>query len=129
MSVTFKPPKVRSLKSLREEMTAVARGERPAPPDAARMSFSSIGALFRLLTPENRQLLAVIRDRKPASIAALSKMTGRAEPNLARTLTKLEAGGFIAFESHGRRKAPRANIGKILVEVDPCSQRDRMNVA
>jgi predicted transcriptional regulator len=62
--------KVQSLRSLREEMKAVARGERP-PADAGKPSFNSVDAVVRLLTPENRQLLAIIRDRKPQSIAEL----------------------------------------------------------
>jgi predicted transcriptional regulator len=57
--------KVQSLRSLREEMKAVARGTRPAPADAGKPSFNSVDVLVRLLTPENRQLLAIIRDRKP----------------------------------------------------------------
>jgi predicted transcriptional regulator len=44
-------------------MKAVARGERRAPRDAARPSFNSVAALVRLLTPENRALLATLRDR------------------------------------------------------------------
>src|SRR5712691_6688001 len=87
--------KIRSMASLRDEMIAVARGERPAPPDAAQPSFESIEVVTRLLTPENRQLLAVIRDRKPRSVAELAQMTGRAQPNLTRTLAKLERIGFI----------------------------------
>lgn len=55
--------KVQNLRSLREAMKAVARGERPAPVDAAKPSFNSVDAVVRLLTPENRQLLAIIRDR------------------------------------------------------------------
>ena len=46
--------KVQSLRSLREEMKAVARGERPAPADAGKPSFNSVDAVVRLLTPENR---------------------------------------------------------------------------
>ena len=59
---------------------AVARGERSAQADAAKWSFNSVEALVRLLTPENRQLLALIRDRKPKSVAELVQMTGRAQP-------------------------------------------------
>jgi len=110
-------------------MRAVARGERPAPADAAEPSFNSVDALVRLLTPENRQLLALIRDRKPGSVAELAQLTGRAQPNLTRTLAKLEAAGFIRMESVGRRKAPSAAIKKIVVEIDPFSQNDRLRVA
>jgi len=121
--------KIQTLRSLREEMKAVARGERPAPPDAAKPSFNSVNTLVRLLTPENRQLLALIRDRKPESIAELVQMTGRAQPNLTRTLAKLEAAGFIKMKSVGRRKAPSAAIKKIVVEIDPFSENDRLRVA
>jgi len=121
--------KIQSLRSLREEMKAVARGERAAPADAAKPSFNSVDALIRLLTPENRRLLALIRDRKPGSVAELVQLTGRAQPNLTRTLAKLEAAGFIRMKAVGRRKAPSAAIKKIVVEIDPFSQRDRLRVA
>jgi predicted transcriptional regulator len=121
--------KIQSLRSLREEMKAVARGERPAPANAGKPTFNSVAAVVRLLTPENRQLLAIIRDRKPRSVAELVQMSGRAQPNLTRTLAKLEAAGFIKMKTVGRRKAPSAAVKKIVVEIDPFSDRDRMRVA
>lgn len=125
----MKSAKVESLQSLRDEMKAVARGDRPAPPDAGTPSFNSIEAVVRLLTPENRRLLVVIRDRKPASVAELAAMTGRAQPNLTRTLAKLEAAGFIRMKAVGRRKAPSVCVKRIVVEIDPYSNRDRLRVA
>ena len=121
--------RIQDLRSLREEMKAVARGERPAPADAAKPTFDSALAIVRLLTPDNRQLLATIRDRRPQSVAALAAMTGRAQPNLTRTLAKLEAAGLITMQTHGRRKAPSASIKKIVVEIDPYSDHDRLRVA
>lgn len=121
--------KLQNLGSLRDEMKAVARGERPAAPDAARPSFNSVEAVVRLLTPENRRLLAIIRDRRPQSVAALAEMTGRSQPNLTRTLAKLEAAGLITMQAIGRRKAPRPAVRKIVVEIDPYSDRDRLRVA
>jgi predicted transcriptional regulator len=120
--------KVRSLSSLEEEMRAVARGERTAPSDAAKPSFNSIDALVRLLTPENRQLLGLIRDHKPGSVAELVRLTGRSQPNLTRTLAKLEAAGFIKMKAVGRMKAPSTAIRKIVVEIDPFSENDRLSV-
>lgn len=121
--------RIQDLGSLEREMRAVGRGERPAPPDAGKPSFNSVEAIVRLLTPENRQLLAIIRDRKPQSVAELAQMTGRAQPNLTRTLAKLEAAGFISMKAVGRRKAPSAAVKKIVVEIDPYSDRDRLRVA
>ena len=121
--------KVQDLRSLRGEMKAVARGQRPAPADAARPSFDSVYAVVRLLTPQNRLLLAIIRDRKPQSVAELVELSGRAQPNLTRTLAKMESAGFITMKAVGRRKAPSVAVRKILVEIDPCSDRDRLDVA
>lgn len=125
----MKNVKVQHLRSLREEMKAVARGERSAPADAGHQSFNSVEAVVRLLTPDNRRLLALIRDRKPRSVAELVVMTGRAQPNLTRTLAKLEAVGFITMTTVGRRKMPSVVVKKIVVEVDPYSDRDRLRVA
>ena len=126
----MKRHKIQHLDSLEKEMRAVARGERPAPADAAKPSFNSVDAVVRLLTPENRELLAMIRDRKPQSVAELVKMSGRAQPNLTRTLAKMEAAGFVRMRAVGRRrKAPSVTVNRIVVEIDPCSDRDRLRVA
>ena len=121
--------RIQSLESLEREMRAVARGERTAPAGAAKATFNSVKAVVRLLTPQNRKLLAVIRDRKPGSVAELGQITGRAQPNLTRTLAKMEAAGFIKMKAVGRRRAPSAAVRKIVVEIDPYSDRDRMRVA
>ncbi len=121
--------RVQSLRALRNEMKAVARGDRPAPTDAAKPSFSSIDAVVRLLTPENRRLLAIIRDRKPQSVAELVHLSGRAQPNLTRTLAKMESAGLITMKAVGRRRAPSVAVKTIVVEIDPYSDRDRLSVA
>ena len=114
---------------LKEEMKAVARGKIKAPSDAATRSFNSVEALVRLLTPGNRYLLSVIRDRKPQSIAELAKLTNRAASNLTRTLAKLEDAGFVEMKIENRRKVPTVGIGKILIEIDPYSENDRLEIA
>jgi predicted transcriptional regulator len=121
--------RIQSHESLKREMMAVARGEKPAPKDAAAPSFNSIDALIRLLTPENRELLATIRDRKPQSISELAEITGRAQPNLTRTLAKLEAVGFVRMRLVKRRKVPTASVRMLHVEIDPFSQHDRVKIA
>jgi len=121
--------KIQSHRALRDEIMAVARGERPAPRDAGRQSFESASAIMHLLTRENRQLLATIKEHKPDSVSALVQMTGRSQPSLTRTLAKFAAMGLVRFEKIGRRKAPRSTIKKIVVEIDPYSERDRLRVA
>jgi predicted transcriptional regulator len=118
-----------SHRKLRDEMMAVARGQQAAPPNAGGQSFESVEALMRLLTPDNRRLLAMIRDRKPQSIAELAEWSGRAAPNVTRTLAKLEAVGFIRMEENQRRKVPTAVVHKLTMEIDPFSQNDRLEIA
>lgn len=122
--------RIQSLRELRDEMKAVARGHKPTPADAAQPSFNSVEALVRLLTPENRRLLSLIRDRKPESMTELREWTGRAQPNLSRTLAKLEAAGLVVMKpGNGRRKVPEVKVRKITVEIDPCGEQDFLQMA
>jgi len=122
----MKHVKIQGHASLREEMRAVARGEKKAPKGAGGLSLDSVEALLRLLTPQNRDLLAVIRDKKPQSIAELAALTGRAQPNITRTLGKLEAIGFVRFKTVERRKVPTTPIHSLRLNIDPFSQNDRL---
>ncbi|HEV3018155.1 MAG TPA: MarR family transcriptional regulator [Burkholderiaceae bacterium] len=125
----MKQVKIQSHASLREEMKAVARGKKSAPKDASGISFDSLEVLLRLLTPQNRELLAVIRDKKPLSIAELAELTGRAQPNLTRTLGKLEAIGFVRLKTVNRRKVPTTAVRSLRINIDPFSRNDRLEVA
>jgi predicted transcriptional regulator len=118
--------KVQSTRSLFKEMRAVARGERPAPRDAAAPSVESAEALVRILTRENRHLLKVIRDQKPQSVAELARLTDRAEPNLLRTLAKLEAAGFVEMRSVANRRVPVSKVSAVRVLIDPYTMTDHV---
>lgn len=122
--------KIQSMQSLKAEMLAVARGERKAPADAAQISFESVEGVFRLLTPENRFLLATIAQKKPVSVADLARLVKRAEPNVSRTLGKLEAFGFVRLrQGAGKSKIPEVAIHRLTVDMDICAQQDRVAVA
>jgi len=110
-------------------MKAAARGEEQGLEEAAQPSFNSVNALFRLLTAENRRLLALIRDHQPDSVAQLALLSGRSQPNLTRTLGKLAQAGFVAMKQDGRRKVPVALVHRINVEIDPYSEQDKLTFA
>jgi predicted transcriptional regulator len=120
--------KVRSWEGFKNDLLAAAEGGH-APANAGGLVVESAEALMRLLTPENRELLRIIRDEKPQSVAALARLTRRAEPNLARTLRKLEAAGLVAFRQEGRRRAPVSLARRFSVHVDPFGPNDRIEVA
>lgn len=122
--------KIQSMKSLKNEMLSVARGESKAPAEAAQITFESVEAVIRLLTPENRSLLATIDQMKPMSIADLARLVKRAEPNVSRTLGKLEALGFVRLrQGAGKSKIPEVAIHRLMVDMDICAQQDRVAVA
>lgn len=118
------------MKSLKAEMLAVARGEQKAPADAGLVSYESADAILRLLTPENRKLLALIKERKPESVAALAHLAHRAEPNVSRTLNKFVACGFVKLrEGQGKAKVPEVVVHHVTVDIDVFTQADRIAIA
>jgi predicted transcriptional regulator len=121
--------KIQSMDDLEKEMRSVARGEKRASKDAAVRSVESAAVLLRLLTPENRDLLKMIRDKKPRSVAELSRLAKRASPNLLRTLGKLEAFGLIEMRRVGKMTMPVPLVHKLHVEIDPFSRDDRLEIA
>jgi predicted transcriptional regulator len=121
-------PKVQSWTAFKNDLLAAAKGA-PAPANAGGLVVESGETLMRLLTPENRKLLRIIRDEQPESVAALARRTHRAEPNLARTLGKLEAAGLVTFRQDGKRRAPVTLARRFVVYVDPFSANDRIEVA
>ncbi|MBF0561417.1 MAG: MarR family transcriptional regulator [Alphaproteobacteria bacterium] len=118
--------KIQIMSDLEKEMRMVARGEISAPEDAASSSIESTEALLRLLTSDNRNLLRIIRDAKPQSVAELARLTNRAEPNLLRTLGKLEAFGLLEMRTVDRRRVPTPIIGMLHLDIDPYSMSDKI---
>ena len=118
--------RIQPMKDLIAEMRAVARGEIPAPAHAASPSVESAEVLLHLLTPDNRDLLRTIRDAKPRSVAALARLTNRAEPDLSRTLGQLEALGLLKIRIVARRRVPTVMVDRVRVEIDPCAMTDRI---
>jgi len=93
--------KIKSLRSLRAHMKAIARGERLAPVDAARPSFNSVAALVRLLTPDNRQLLA-LHSRPQAAVSCRIGGDDRASPAKPHAHARKAGGGWFYYHESGR---------------------------
>jgi predicted transcriptional regulator len=89
----------KNLAELREEMRAVARGDCHA---AALPAAPLLAALSR----EALDLLGVILRERPATIADLVSLTGRAQPNVSRSLQQLAGHGLIRLKREGREVRP-----------------------
>lgn len=88
-----------SLADLREEMRAVARGDRAAAPLPA-------APVLAALSREAIDLLGVLLRERPPSVTALAALTGRAQPNLSRSLQTLAAHHLVRLVRDGRDVRP-----------------------
>lgn len=90
----------RSLTDLRDEMRAVARGERRASPLPAR-------ALLSVLSSQgNLDLLKAINQHRPQTVTELTELLGRVQPNVSRSLQQLAKLGLIRLEKTGKEVRP-----------------------
>lgn len=100
-----------SVNDLREEMRAVARGERqpsPLPAGAVLGTLSSAG---------NLELLRVINQERPATVSDLAALTGRAQSNVSRSLQQLAKHGLIRLERDGKEVRPVPLAGEIDIDL------------
>jgi len=89
----------KALTELREEMRAVARGERKATPLPA-------APLLAALSREALELLGVLLREHPATVTELVALTGRSQPNISRSLRLLARYRLLRLVREGRGVRP-----------------------
>lgn len=97
--------------AMKARTMAVARGERRVGPDEPRVWFTSLESFTRVLSERNRDLLALIAEREPGSLAELAALSGRAKPNLSRTLRTMERHGLVELQRGEGRACASAVSG------------------
>ena len=76
-------------------------------------------ALIKLLSEENLALLRVIGSAKPSSVRALAYLVGRKQPNLSRTLKRLEEAGIVRLVPGPKRTvAPHLLAQRVTLDLD-----------
>jgi predicted transcriptional regulator len=101
----------KSLSELREEMRAVARGEREASPLPA-------GSLLGTLSSQgNLDLLRIINQAQPATVSELAQLAGRAQPNVSRALQQLAKHRLVRLERDGKEVRPVAAAQTIDIDL------------
>ena len=99
-----------SLTKLREEMRGVAAGERRASPVTA-------APLLAALSRDPLDLLGILLREQPASITALVALTGRAQPNVSRSLQLLAKHRLIRLVREGREVRPEPIAAAVRVDL------------
>ncbi|AWC24871.1 putative transcriptional regulator [Aminobacter sp. MSH1] len=86
----------------------IGRGEEKPAPGEPTVWFASTESFARLLSASNRELLRIIHEQKPGSLDELARITGRATPNVSRTLKKMESFGLVRMEKgQGLKLVPK----------------------
>jgi predicted transcriptional regulator len=96
------------LERVRDYTLAIAKGTYIRKPTEPKIWFTSIKSFAAVLSDENRELLRIIHDNKPESIADLEQMTGRKASNLSRTLRTMANYGLVRLEGGSQGRGRRA---------------------
>ena len=81
---------------------AIARGEYTPKEGEPKIWFESVRTMAKVLSNKNQELLKIIIEQDPDSIAALEKLTGRTRSNLSETLHLMERYGIVELQKqHG----------------------------
>ncbi len=91
---------------IRARVLAIAKGEYKPKAGEPKIWFTSMRSLAEVLSDENRALLRIIREVKPASLTVLSELTGRKPSNLSRTLKTLANYGVVEIHRENRIVRP-----------------------
>ncbi len=108
-----------SLEDFRKRTIAIAEGRYKPKASEPKIWFTSLKSLAEILSEGNKELLDVIREEKPDSLAELAQLTGRAVPNLSRTLKRMEQHGIVELKKvdHTIRPVVRAESFEINARV------------
>ena len=96
------------LERVRDYTLAIAKGTHKRKPGEPKIWFTSIKSFAAVLSDENRELLRIIHDDEPQSIADLVQRTGRKASNLSRTLRTMANYGLVRLEEGQQGRGRRA---------------------
>ena len=96
------------LQRVRDYTLAIANGTYKRKPTEPMIWFTSIRSFAAVLSDNNRELLQIIYDNKPESIADLEQMTGCKSSNLSRTLHTMAHYGLVRLEDGPQGRGRRA---------------------
>jgi predicted transcriptional regulator len=91
-------------------------------PGGPTVWFPSTESFARLLTADNRTMLRLIAERTPESLDELVELTGRAKPNLSRTLHSLARYGIVKVHRNGRKLVPTLLCDRIVLTLSLTGQ-------
>lgn len=93
---------------LRQRTIDMAAGRRKRERGEPRVWFTSLRSASEVLSEKNRELLRIIAEENPESLAVLAVRSRRKASNLSRTLKTLEHYGFVSLVREDSKLRPVA---------------------
>ena len=95
---------------------AIAKGKYKPRKDEPSIWFESLSSMSQVLSNDNQNLLKMIIEHKPKSLAELEKLSDRKKPNLSRTLKTLEKYGIVELPKKEGKLVPKVMATDFKVE-------------
>lgn len=86
---------------------AIAKGQYKPVKGEPKVWFESLKSMSQVLSSDNQNLLKVIVEHNPRSLAELEKLSHRKKSNLSRTLKTLERYGIVELPKKEGKLVPK----------------------
>jgi len=114
------------LKQFQAYTRAIVTGKHKRKRGEPKIWFNSVETFAKVLSDQNRELLALIAKENPKSISELARMSGRAQSNLTRTLKNMESYGFVTMKTGERGcKQPFVSYSGIVLDMSIADNAQR----
>ncbi len=107
---------IMSKEEYKKRTIAIAKGEYVPKKNEPKVWFESLQSMSQILSSQNQELLKVIIEKEPQSLKELEELTGRAKPNLSRTLKTLEQYGIVELARVNNALVPKVMATRFSVE-------------
>ena len=97
---------IMSREDYQKRAISIANGTYTPKRSEPKIFFNSMKSLSEVLSDKNRELLKIIVEQEPKTLAELSVLSGRQPSNVSRTLKTLERYGIVETKKHNRSKQP-----------------------
>ena len=105
-----------SKEQYKKRTIAIAKGEYVPQENEPKVWFESLQSMSQILSSQNQELLKIIIEKQPQSLRELEELTGRAKPNLSRTLKTLEQYGIVELDKINNALVPKVMATRFSVE-------------
>ena len=107
----------------------IAGGRYSPGKNEPKVWFPSIESALQVLSSKNQDLLRIIVEKKPDSLASLAGMTGRSKSNLSRTLKTMERYGIVDIVRENRRIIPLPKAKRFQIDIQLTTPQHHGRVA